>query len=101
MEWVILFALLSMYFDLSSKLKKITNNQNIVNKKDFSILKNMVGKNIKIETDNEYNLVFGTKNEGVLKKYDSTWIVLETKSKKDKSLLYFRIKDVKSIVEVK
>ncbi len=50
-SWVILLIVLMTYFDTSSKLKKILNNQCKDSKKDFSLLEKLKGKEIEIESD--------------------------------------------------
>ena len=53
--------------NLNSNIKKILNNGHKDNKKDFSMLKSLIGKEIEIDTDDEYSLVFGTSTKGILK----------------------------------
>lgn len=100
MEWVILFAIICMYSDLSFKIKKINNNQSISKTKDYSILKNMIGKMIKVETDEEGDFLFGFKTEGILRSFNETWLILEVENKKEKSLIYIRLKNIDSISEI-
>lgn len=101
MEWIILFAVIMAYCDLSSKLQKLLNNQNKNNKKDLSLLKKLIGKQIEIETDDEYALVFGASQKGILKEFNDTWIIIETEGKKGNELLYYRLNNIKGVLEVK
>lgn len=100
MEWVILFAIICMYSDLNSKIKKINDNQGISKTKDYSILKNMIGKTIKVVTDEEGDFIFGFKTEGILRSFNEIWLTLEVESKKEKSLIYIRLKNIESISEI-
>ena len=101
MEWFILLVVIMAYFDLNSNIKKILNNQNKNNKKEFSLLKKLIGKQIQIESDDEYVLVFGTSQKGILKEFNDVWIVLETEGKKGKELIYYRLNSIKGVLEIK
>lgn len=100
MEWCILLVVVLIYCDLDSKLKKLINNQNVDNKKDFSLLKDMIGKKIMIETDDGNTYMFGVKSEGILKEYNDTWLALEIEDKRGNSIIYYRIKNITKISEV-
>lgn len=100
MEWIILFAMVSMYCDLSSKIKKLGSNQDKNKSKDYSILKKMIGKRIKVELDEGTSIEFGLNTEGILKDFNSRWLALEVESKKKRALLYLRLNNIASISEV-
>lgn len=99
--WIILFVCLMMYFDVSSKLKKILNNQSKEDKKDFSLLEKLKGKEIKIESDDEELFSFGTEHKGILKDFNDTWLILESNAKKGKEITYYRINNIKGVEEIK
>ena len=101
MEWLIIMTIILAYFDLKSKIQKVINNQKENTKKDFSLLKELLGKNVRIETDDEYRLVFGTKQQGILKEFNDTWLVIEIENKKGKELIYYRLNNIKGVLEVK
>ncbi len=96
MEYVLLMAILCAYLSLSSKIEKLKNNMQDKNiKHNFPSLKDIVGKNIEIETD---ELVLSGNPKGILKEYNDTWLVLETYNKKNKKeLYYYRLNNITSI----
>ena len=100
-SWIILFVVLMMYFDISSKLKKLLNNQSKENKKDFSLLEKLKGKEIEIESDEEELFSFGSEQKGKLKDFNDTWLKLESKGKKGKETTYYRINNIKGVEEIK
>jgi hypothetical protein len=101
MEWWILLLGIVGYSSISSKLDKIMNNMSTNKKKKFSSLQELIGKNIKLETDNQLELAYNCKTEGILKEYNDTWLVIETIDKKNKKeLYYYRLNNVKSINEI-
>ena len=100
MEVFLLLILILFYFELNSKIKMILNNQNKSNKKDYSLLKKLVGRQIEIDTDDEYELAFGSKKRGILKDFNDTWIILETQNKEKKETIYYRLINIKSIVTI-
>ena len=100
-NWLIYLIVLLTYFDLKSVLKKILNNQSKNSKKDFSLLEKLKDKEIQIEIDDEDINVFGTNKKGVLKDFNDVWLVLESVSKKGKELVYYRVSNIKGVVEVK
>lgn len=100
-SWVILFVCLMMYFDVSSKLKKILTNQNKEDKKDFSLLEKLKEKEIRIESDDEELFSFGTEQKGILKDFNDTWLILESNGKKGKETTYYRINNIKGVEEIK
>lgn len=100
-NWLIYLIVLLTYFDLKSALKKILNNQSQNSKKDFSLLENLKNKEIQIEVDDEDINVFGTTKKGILKDFNDVWLVLEIVSKKGKELVYYRVSNIKGVVEVK
>ena len=100
-NWLIYLIVLLTYFDLKSVLKKILNNQSKNSKKDFSLLEKLKDKEIKKEIDDEDINVFGTNKKGVLKDFNDVWLVLESVSKKGKELVYYRVSNIKGVVEVK
>lgn len=99
--WIILFVCLMMYFDINSKLKKILNNQSKEDKKDFSLLEKLKGKEIKIESDDEELFSFEKEQKGILKDFNDTWLILESNAKKGKEITYYRINNIKGIEEIK
>ena len=101
MDWLIIMVVMLAYFDMKTKIQKVINNQKENAKKDFSLLKDLLGKNVKIESDDEYILVFGTKQQGILKEFNDTWLIIETENKKGKELIYYRLNNIKGILEVK
>ena len=98
MNWFIFFVIIVAYYDLNSNIKKILNNQNKNNKKDFSILNNLINKEIQIEFDNE---IIGSSKKGVLKEFNDVWIVLQEENKKNTELNYYKLINVQSISEIK
>lgn len=98
MEYLTLIALVMVYSSLSSKISRITNNMSVKKNKKFPSLKELVGKNIELETDDYYDYTFNLKTKGILKDYNDTWIVIESLNKKDeKELYYYRVNNIKSI----
>lgn len=98
MEYLTLIALVMVYSSLSSKISRITNNMSVKKNKKFPSLKELVGKNIELETDDYYDYTFNLKTKGILKEYNDTWIVIETLNKKEeKELYYYRVNDIKTI----
>lgn len=97
MEFSILLAVIVCYFSLSSKISKITNNMLVRKNKNFPSLKELIGKNIELETDDYFD-TYGYQTKGILKKYNDTWIVLEVVNKKNKKeLYYYRLNNIISI----
>lgn len=93
MEWIILLAIVIAYSSLSEKIKKLSD-QSENTKKKFPSLKDLIGKNIEIETEDFYEN--GTK--GILKFYDDTWIAIESINKNKKTKInYFRISSISAI----
>lgn len=98
MEYLTLIALVMVYSSLSSKISRITNNMSVKKNKKFPSLKELVGKNIEIETDDYYDYTFNLKTKGILKEYNDTWIVIESLNKQnEKELYYYRVNNIKSI----
>ena len=100
-NWLIYLVVLLVYFDLKSVLKKILNNQSKNNKRDFSLLENLKNKEIQIEIDDEDISVFDTNKKGILKYFNDVWLIVESTSKKGKELIYYRVSNIKGVVEVK
>ena len=69
------------YSSISSKLDKIMNNMSTNKKKKFSSLQELIGKNIKLETDNQLELAYNCKTEGILKEYNDKFLLLEVDGK--------------------
>lgn len=90
--WFIFGLMIIGYIDISYKLKKILNNQNKDNKKDYSEFLMMNGKLVEVEFDED---IFNVK--GILKDFNDTWIILEN----DKELNYYRINSIKGMLEIK
>lgn len=98
MEYLTLIALVMVYSSLSSKISRITNNMSVKKNKKFPSLKELVGKNIELETDDYYDYTFNLKTKGILKEYNDTWIVIESLNKQnEKELYYYRVNDIKTI----
>lgn len=100
-NWLIYLIVLLTYFDLKSVLKKILNNQSKNSKKDFSLLENLKNKEIQIEIDDEDINVFDINKKGILKDFNDVWLIVESTSKKGKELIYYRVSNIKGVVEVK
>lgn len=98
MEDIIWFLMVIAYIDISSKLSKIINNQKST-KKDFSILKSLINKQVEIKIKDDYQLVLGYKRNGTLKEFNDKWIVMECSTKKGKETNYYRIQNIESIEE--
>lgn len=99
--WVILFVLLLGYFDLKKDIKKILTYQSKTEKKDFTLLEKLKGKEIQIEVDNDDIISFDNTRKGILKDFNDIWLILETEDKKGKKTLYYRMINIKGVVEVK
>lgn len=98
MEYLTLIALVLVYSSLSAKISRITNNMSVRKNKKFPSLKELVGKNVELETDDYYEYTFNLKTKGILKEYNDTWIVIEALNKKnEKELYYYRLNNIKSI----
>lgn len=98
MEYLTLIALVMVYSSLSAKISRITNNMSVRKNKKFPSLKELVGKNVELETDDYYEYTFNLKTKGILKEYNDTWIVIEALNKKnEKELYYYRLNNIKSI----
>lgn len=98
MEYLILFAIIIAYSSLSSKISKIRNNMPISNKKRFPSLKELVGKNVELETDEGLEFTYGCNAKGYLKEYNDTWVVIETTNKNNKQeLYYYRLNNITAI----
>ncbi|MCI8778591.1 MAG: hypothetical protein HFI87_05525 [Bacilli bacterium] len=97
MEYVLLITIIVAYLSLSSKIDKLKNNiQDKKLKHDFPSLKDLIGKNIAIEVDEE--AFFNSNPIGILKEYNDTWLVLESYNKKNqKELYYYRLNNIISI----
>ncbi len=97
MEYIILMCLIIGFSTVSSKLDKI-KNESIKSKRKLPSLKELVGKSIEIETDNDLELNYNITTKGKLIKYNDTWLVLSTMDKKGKKeLFYFKVKNITSI----
>lgn len=99
--WIILLILVIAYFDLKSDLKKVLNYINKNSKKDLSLLDKLKGKEVELEIDNDDITSFTSARKGILKDYNDIWLILETNDSKGKKTLYFRMINVKGVVEVK
>ena len=87
----------SKELNIYKQIKKLNKNQNVNKHKDYSILKSMIDKKVEIETD---DLVFGLERKGILRDFDETWLILEVENKREKSLIYMRLKNIESLSEV-
>lgn len=98
MEWFILLLGISGYFSLSSKLDKIIGNMNINKGKRFPSLKELVGKQIELKMDSDLEFLYGCESKGILREFNSTWLVIEKTNKKNqKEQYYYRLNNIKSI----
>lgn len=95
--WFIFGLTIIGYIDISYKLKKILNNQNKDNKKDYSEFEKLKGGIVELESNDEDIFDFGVNPRGILKDFNDTWIILEN----DKELNYYRINSIKGMLEVK
>lgn len=100
MEVFTLIIVVVAYIDIKENLKKILNYQSKNNKKDFSLLGGLIGKNIQVELDDEYALVFGNPRKGILKEFNDTWFILESTNKKKTEFVYYRINEIKGVSEI-
>lgn len=100
MEYLIILVIILAYSSLSEKINTISKKLSVdssKNQKKFSPLKDLVGSNIKIDTDDLLYIMDWSK-EGILKSFDDTWILLEHTYKYNrKETYYYRISNIKSI----
>ena len=47
------------------------------------------------------SLYFGEEQKGILKEFNDTWLILESNGKKGKEITYYRLNNIKGVVEVK
>lgn len=99
--WIILLILIIAYFDLKSDLKKVLNFLSKNSKKDLSLLDKLKGKEVELEVDNDDITSFTSTRKGILKDYNDIWLILETNDSKGKKTLYFKMINIKGVVEVK
>lgn len=99
--WLVLLVLALGYFDLKKDIKKILTYQSKTEKKDLTLLEKLKGKEIQIEVDNDDIISFDNTRKGILKDFNDIWLILETEDKKDKKTLYYRMINIKGVVEVK
>lgn len=98
MDFVIIMAIVCVYLSLSSKLDKLINNQVKDSKNRFPSLKELIGKNISIETRDQLELTIDSVTTGKLKEFNDKWLVLETiNKKKQRELYYYRLNNIISI----
>lgn len=99
--WLVLLVFALGYFDLKKDIKKILTYQSKKEKKDFTLLEKLKGKEIQIEVDNDDIISFDNTRKGILKDFNDIWLILETEDKKGKKTLYYRMINIKGVVEVK
>ncbi len=99
--WLVLLVFALGYFDLKKDIKKILTYQSKTEKKDFTLLEKLKGKEIQIEVDNDDIISFDNTRKGILKDFNDIWLILETEDKKGKKTLYYRMINIKGVVEVK
>ena len=99
--WLVLLVLALGYFDLKKDIKKILTYQSKTEKKDLTLLEKLKGKEIQIEVDNDDIISFDNTRKGILKDFNDIWLILETEDKKGKKTLYYRMINIKGVVEVK
>jgi len=46
-------------------------------------------------------LYFGEEQKGILKEFNDAWLILESNGKKGKEITYYRLNNIKGVVEVK
>ena len=92
MEYVILGAILIAFCSISSQLSSIKNK--LENKPKTKVnLKELVGKNVKVYLDDEYDMEL----VGELVSFDKKWFELKEFKKKNNEIHYKRIDKIKSI----
>lgn len=99
--WLVLLVFALGYFDLKKDIKKMLTYQSKTEKKDFTLLEKLKGKEIQIEVDNDDIISFDNTRKGILKDFNDIWLILETEDKKGKKTLYYRMINIKGVVEVK
>ena len=93
MEYIIFIILIIGFSDISSKLKLINKKLETDSKTKYN-LKELVGKNVVIEFDEDFSVVL----EGKLISFDEKWFEIETvKKNKNIETTYKRISEIKSI----
>jgi len=93
MEYIIFIILIIGFSDISSKLKLINKKLETDSKTKYN-LKELVGKNVVIEFDEDFSIVL----EGKLISFDEKWFEIETvKKNKNIETTYKRISEIKSI----
>ena len=100
-NYIVFLMVVLAYFDIKAILKKILNNQSKDNKKDFSLLEKLKGKEVQIEIDDDSADVFSTSRKGILKDFNDVWLILESTTKKGNELVYHRITNIKGVLEIK
>ena len=98
---VVLLVFALGYFDIKKDIKKILTYQSKTEKKDFTLLEKLKGKEIQIEIDDDDIISFDNTKKGILKDFNDAWLILETEDKKGKKTLYYRMINIKGVVEVK
>lgn len=88
------------YFDIKATLKRIMNSQN-KGQKDFSLLEKLKGKEVKIEIDDDNINVFDRTKKRILKNFNDKWLILEKTTKEQKEEMYYRISEIKGVIEIK
>lgn len=92
MEWVILIAIVVLYFELSEQIKKLAGEK--TKKKELPSLISLVGSKIEVILKDLY--IDG--NKGILKSFDNEWLVIESFNKlSKKEINYFRISNIVTI----
>lgn len=99
--WLVLLVFALGYFDLKKDIKKILTYQSKTEKKDFTLLEKLKGKEIQIEIDDDNIISFDNTRKGILKDFNDVWLILEINTKKGKELMYYRISSIKGVVEIK
>lgn len=93
MEYFILIIIIVGFISISGQLSSIKNK--IENKpKTKWNLKELVGKNVKVSLDDEYDMEL----EGVLNSFDKKWIEIKKIKKHNNNEIYYkRVDRIKSI----
>lgn len=101
--WYILMIgiMIAGFGGLSDKINKVMRNLPASAKKEkagFPSLKELTGKRVELTLDDDDALLYGFEAEGILKEYNSAWLVLETFNKEGKRVLYYyRINNISSV----
>ena len=92
MEYVTLIVVLVAFVSISGQLSSIRNK--LENKSKTKVnLKDLVGKNVIVYLDDEFDIEL----EGKIVSFDKKWFEIKESKKKNKEIHYKRIDRIKSI----